>query len=144
MTPVRLQLRRAKGFRLQEASRAINGLPCVKVDRTTRWGNQFSIVVLGDRFGITRWPDELNRGHDSRQDATVVATLPLARAEAVRRYREWLTGEWGEFKRLDLQRNLVGKNLACFCPLDEPCHADVLLELANAEPAVKRHLETEM
>lgn len=21
---------------------------------------------------------------------------------------------------------------ACFCPLDEPCHADVLLELANA------------
>lgn len=26
---------------------------------------------------------------------------------------------------------LVDKNLACFCPLDRPCHADVLLELAN-------------
>lgn len=26
---------------------------------------------------------------------------------------------------------LRGKNLACFCPLDEPCHADVLLEIAN-------------
>ena len=26
---------------------------------------------------------------------------------------------------------LRGKNLACFCSLDEPCHADVLLELAN-------------
>ena len=26
---------------------------------------------------------------------------------------------------------LRGKNLACFCPLDHPCHADVLLELAN-------------
>jgi hypothetical protein len=28
---------------------------------------------------------------------------------------------------------LRGKNLACFCPLDQPCHADVLLELANAK-----------
>lgn len=26
-----------------------------------------------------------------------------------------------------------GKNLACWCPLDQPCHADVLLELANSE-----------
>lgn len=26
---------------------------------------------------------------------------------------------------------LRGKNLACFCPLDQACHADVLLELAN-------------
>jgi hypothetical protein len=26
---------------------------------------------------------------------------------------------------------LRGKNLACWCPLDQPCHADVLLELAN-------------
>lgn len=26
---------------------------------------------------------------------------------------------------------LRGKNLACFCKLGEPCHADVLLELAN-------------
>jgi len=27
---------------------------------------------------------------------------------------------------------LRGKNLACWCPLDQPCHADVLLQLANA------------
>jgi hypothetical protein len=26
---------------------------------------------------------------------------------------------------------LRGKNLACWCPLDQPCHADVLLELVN-------------
>jgi hypothetical protein len=26
---------------------------------------------------------------------------------------------------------LVGRDLACWCPLDQPCHADVLLELAN-------------
>jgi hypothetical protein len=33
---------------------------------------------------------------------------------------------------LDLTE-LRGKNLACWCPLDQPCHADVLLELANKE-----------
>ena len=27
---------------------------------------------------------------------------------------------------------LRGKDLACWCPLDQPCHADVLLELANS------------
>jgi len=28
-------------------------------------------------------------------------------------------------------KELQGKNLACWCPLDKPCHADILLELAN-------------
>lgn len=28
---------------------------------------------------------------------------------------------------------LRGKNLACWCPLDQPCHADVLLEIANGD-----------
>jgi hypothetical protein len=26
---------------------------------------------------------------------------------------------------------LKGRNLACWCPLDSPCHADVLLRIAN-------------
>lgn len=26
---------------------------------------------------------------------------------------------------------LAGLDLACWCPLDQPCHADILLELAN-------------
>lgn len=30
---------------------------------------------------------------------------------------------------------LRGKNLACWCKPGKPCHADVLLEIANAEPA---------
>lgn len=33
---------------------------------------------------------------------------------------------------LDKVKELRGKNLACWCRLDRPCHADVLLELANA------------
>jgi hypothetical protein len=35
-------------------------------------------------------------------------------------------------ERPDLSE-LRGKDLACWCPLDQPCHADVLLELANRE-----------
>jgi hypothetical protein len=38
-----------------------------------------------------------------------------------------------------LQRNLGGKNLACWCPLDQPCHADVLLELANPPDPAEQH-----
>lgn len=32
----------------------------------------------------------------------------------------------------DVRRELAGKDLACWCPLYVPCHADVLLEVANA------------
>lgn len=31
----------------------------------------------------------------------------------------------------EVKRQLKGKDLACWCPLDEPCHADVLLKIAN-------------
>jgi len=30
-----------------------------------------------------------------------------------------------------IKRELRGKNLACWCRIDQPCHADVLLEIAN-------------
>jgi hypothetical protein len=33
----------------------------------------------------------------------------------------------------DVKRELKGKNLACFCRLDQPCHADVLLGIANRD-----------
>lgn len=56
----------------------------------------------------------------------------------VRFYREWLEGKRHNANRpsdADIA-SLRGKDLACFCPLDQPCHADVLLELANqAAPA---------
>ena len=42
----------------------------------------------------------------------------------------WAYAEWLKTEGL---RQLRGKNLACWCRLDAPCHADVLLELANAE-----------
>ncbi len=30
-----------------------------------------------------------------------------------------------------IRSELRGRDLCCWCPLDQPCHADVLLELAN-------------
>lgn len=38
-----------------------------------------------------------------------------------------------EFAKEAYRNELRGKNLACFCPLDQPCHADVLLEFANGD-----------
>lgn len=40
-----------------------------------------------------------------------------------------------DYKEYILSRlhELRGKNLACWCPLNQPCHADVLLKLANRE-----------
>ena len=49
--------------------------------------------------------------------------LTEAVAAAVRRFRKHAA-------RFDLAP-LHGKDLACWCRLDQPCHADVLLELAN-------------
>lgn len=53
-------------------------------------------------------------------------------------FKRWLAGQVrgaGGLRRIaliDRLRELRGKDLACWCPLDKPCHADVLLEIANA------------
>jgi hypothetical protein len=60
--------------------------------------------------------------------------LDLGRAEAVRRYREDLFAGRLAITVEDVRRELRGRDLACYCPLDGPCHADVLLEVANAGP----------
>ncbi|MEP7048943.1 MAG: DUF4326 domain-containing protein [Pseudomonadota bacterium] len=106
MTPGRLRRSRAKGSRLT----ATNGLPIVVVSRPSRWGNPFPI--------------------DTSQPAQEVARL---RALAVKKFERALHGPGSQlgFTRADVRRELKGKNLACWCPLDGPCHADVLLRVAN-------------
>ncbi len=59
-------------------------------------------------------------------------------AQAVGAFRIWLTVEGCDAgllltKRMILNHlpTLRGKNLACWCKLGTPCHADVLMELAN-------------
>ena len=48
------------------------------------------------------------------------------KAGAVILYRDWLLEE--ELDPAELQ----GEDLSCTCKLSDPCHADVLIELANA------------
>lgn len=52
--------------------------------------------------------------------------------QAIRLYREFAE-KWNLAEDAE---ELRGKNLACFCPLDQPCHADILLELANQKSNV--------
>ncbi len=58
----------------------------------------------------------------------------------VENYRLWLTKipSFGGLEKASaiLKRisELRGKQLACWCPLDKPCHVDVLCEIANREP----------
>ncbi len=37
-----------------------------------------------------------------------------------------------DFVKEAIRRELAGKNLACWCPIGSPCHADVLLEIASS------------
>jgi hypothetical protein len=57
--------------------------------------------------------------------------LTLGRAEAVRRYDDDLLAGRLPVTVDDAKRELRGRDVACYCPLNEPCHADVLLRVAN-------------
>jgi Domain of unknown function (DUF4326) len=57
-----------------------------------------------------------------------------SRAEAVELYAKAIERDDAEllgFTVADVRAELAGRDLACWCPLDEPCHADVLLRVAN-------------
>jgi len=87
------------------------------VARPTRYGNPFVV-----KYAVTSWwaegPD--HRGHPR-------ATKTEAAADAVGLFTLH-AGRVADDADLDA---LTGFNLACWCPLDQPCHADVLLEWAN-------------
>lgn len=118
MSPKRIQSQRTAGWRMPEGA--------VYVGRPTKWGNPFKVGVAF--CGPT------------------IQTLHTP-AEVVAHYRRWLSLDtlhplmWDKplivahvyAKAGLLAAELAGRDLACWCPLDQPCHADVLLELANQE-----------
>ena len=55
------------------------------------------------------------------------------RAYLVQLYRAYLDRPEQADLIAKIRTELRGKNLACWCALDGPCHADVLLFVANAE-----------
>ncbi len=128
--PERIQLSRAKGWRMPPNT--------VNVARGPgrRWGNPWKI---GDQM--------YEPGVGFRRVETVEDAVA-----AFRRFVDWdpdatmihhtedsvweITGGYGPMhkNRKTIRAELAGKNLACWCKLGAPCHADVLLELVNAAP----------
>ena len=100
--PKRIQRKRTKGWRMPEGA--------VYVGRGTVWGNRFKIGLHSNRL----------------------RRLVETPAEAVMLFRELQChpAEMAGYRQF-IQERLRGKDLACWCPLDQPCHADVLLEIAN-------------
>lgn len=70
----------------------------------------------------SRWGNPFRVGHEAT-NAT----------EAVAMFREHLQQHPALIELA--QRELRGFHLGCTCPLDQPCHADVWLEVANQPPA---------
>lgn len=116
LTPARIQRRRTRGWRTPDDT--------VIVSRPSRFGNPFTFA-LAYELGYARHGD-----------------TEQARAAVVGAFTDWLAGnrsmwqsEEGDRARqriLDGLPELRGKNLACYCPDGAPCHADVLLRIANA------------
>lgn len=111
--PQRIQRKRTKGWKMPEGA--------VYVGRPTKWGNPFRVEPI---LECETCGHEIEEGRTPNQ--------------AVALYRYHLTHPgtlhgW-TMPTMDEVGSLRGKDLACWCPLGQPCHADVLLELANAEP----------
>jgi hypothetical protein len=104
--PVRVQRKRSKGWKMPENT--------VIVDRSTRWGNPFIVSP------------KVKPGSHSGGMYIAVPTME----DAIECFRELVLNDKGW--RMAVRAELFGKNLACWCPLDQPCHADVLLEIANS------------
>lgn len=106
-SPKRVQLRRSKGWRKPEGA--------IVVARPTRWGNPWRVhaVLFGAPGG---WP-----------------LIPITPPLAVALYRTALEVGALPYTSSDVRAELAGRDLACWCPTSQPCHADVLLSIANEE-----------
>jgi hypothetical protein len=118
--PRRIQLSRQKGWRKPEGA--------IVVARPSRWGNPFSVERWGRERALT-WFKMLASGIWDPQQ--LVGLTDAEYDDVYRSRNEWLARHH-HLHPTDLARSdLAGHDLACWCPLDQPCHADVLLELAN-------------
>lgn len=127
--PKRIQRKRTKGWKMPEGA--------VYVGRPTKWGNPFK---------AGEFMSDVSYFADDSGESVVGQTMKLAEALGVHfdpylesvvtpegsllLYKAHILTRW-EYKKGFSPWELKGKDLACWCPLDQPCHADILLELAN-------------
>ena len=100
--PGRIQMRRTKGWRKPPGA--------IYVGRPGKWGNPYRVGDVGS------------------------GDIALTANDCARMFPEQIAADIADsIVGLAIMRTeLRGHDLACWCPLDRPCHADVLLELANA------------
>jgi hypothetical protein len=127
--PRRIQRRRLKGWRAPAGA--------IYVGRGSRWGNPCTQVRYPALDG-SEWEREGRLGKRSGEthafvhpDKTITSHLvqDATPEQAVAMYRDWLKAcpSLADAVRVEL----AGRDLMCWCPTDQPCHGDVLLELAN-------------
>lgn len=102
--PKRIQRQRTKGWKKPDGA--------VYVGRGSAWGNPF---IVG-RDGTTQECVDKYAKH----------IMPYTHKDGT--MEELLISE---IHLEEIQEQLKGKDLMCWCPLDQPCHADILLEIAN-------------
>ncbi|MBN4081719.1 DUF4326 domain-containing protein [bacterium AH-315-C07] len=108
----RIQRKRTKGWRKPPNTKI--------VDRTSRWGNPFKV---GETFKNLKMLEDL--GYDVINDYSNGMEIPdyETAGKMFKEYYEFQ--DW-----LDINE-LKGLDLACPCKPYNPCHADILLELAK-------------
>lgn len=107
--PRRIQRKRTKGWRMPEGA--------VYVGRGSAFGNPYRVGLVAC-------------GCRSAGECACNAYRCETAAEAVERFRQIPRSAT---RLAVIRRALAGRDLACWCPPDRPCHADVLLELANGK-----------
>ena len=125
MKPRRIRLSRTKGFRLQLASRALNGLAACNCARPGKWGNPYRAdPAYADDY--CRMAVAIHRDHIEN----ALANWPSMR-EALAELAGHNLACWCRL----CEAHAAGKPLGITCEACAPCHADTLLELANPQEA---------
>lgn len=94
----------------------------IYVGRPTEWGNPFEQRM---RLCVT-----VERPAERVSPRRIWIVSPEI---AVAMFRAWALTQIQFHRATGWIEKLRGKDLACWCPLNQPCHADVLLELANSQ-----------
>jgi hypothetical protein len=126
--PIRIQRRRTAGYSMQAESRAANGLNCISVARSGRFGNPYDVRKYRRPLAMALFRNTVNGFWEPSlmddQSEELCASVYASHTAFLKR----LGGHPLEIARSELR----GHNLSCYCSLSEACHADIWLELANS------------
>lgn len=127
--PVRVKRERKGGWKMPSNT--------VYVGRGSKWGNPFKVIEVADN----EW-HVVAKENDTWHVLLKTENHDEALNFSLNSYQYWLmpyTHKNGDIEKFyqstavyeSIVLELKGKNLACWCPLDQKCHADILLRLAN-------------